>query len=62
MIFETKKKLGKIKRRLNIMNNIETTPSWLFLHVKCRGIFQLSLLHQHLLIINNMLNNVTIST
>jgi hypothetical protein len=57
-----RKKLVEKERKLNTMNNIETTPSWLFLHVQCKVIFQLSFLHQHLLIINNMLNNVSIST
>jgi hypothetical protein len=42
MIFETKRKkkdLGEIKRRLNTMNSIETTPSKLFsCYAQCKGV------------------------
>jgi hypothetical protein len=52
-----------VKRRLSIMHSIKMIPSWLFSHVKCKRHF----FHSHLCIdmysfVNNLWNNVSIST
>ncbi len=39
MVYGTKKRIGRSKRRLRTMNSIEKNSSWLFPHTKCKGIY-----------------------
>ncbi len=42
LIYEIKNGLGGKEKRLNTMSSIETTPSWLLPHAKCKGMFPYS--------------------
>ncbi len=60
MIHEVRK---QVKRRLNTMDSIKQTPSWLFPHAKCKKYFSiLTFCIDIQFIVNNLLNNVRIST
>jgi hypothetical protein len=41
------KRLGEIKKRMSTMNNIETTPLWLFWHAKCKDVLHAHISHGH---------------